>query len=91
MGRRVNSEVRSNLSNEYDSVSASYDSDGYLTGYTANGVVYTNITYTTDSGASGSQFGGTYRTVTGWTEDNSRNITVSYDPTTGHVSSLLVN
>jgi hypothetical protein len=90
MGRLVNSSVTSsNVSVHYDGTDTIYDADGYVTAYNANGIMYTNITYTTDVGTAGAQYGGSYKTVSGWTENNSRNISVSYNAT-GRVSILAV-
>lgn len=94
MGRYVTPQITtSNLTADFADSGSTRDGSGYLTGYTANDIVYTSITYATDNGAA-SDFGGTYRRVTGWTETNTINnstqtITVNYDGS-GRVSSLTI-
>lgn len=94
MGRYVTPRITSsNLTAGFDDSGSSFDGNGFLTAYTANDVLYTSITYETDNGAA-SDFGGTYKRVTGWTETNSINnstqtVTVNYD-NDGRVSSLTI-
>lgn len=95
MGRYVTPRITtSNLTADFADSGSSFDAEGYLTAYTANDIAYSSITYETATGGS-SEFGGTYKRVTGWTETNNVNnstqtITVNYNDTTGRVSSLTI-
>ena len=96
MGRYVSPQLSSsNLTEEFTDSASTFDSDGYLTGYTANNITYSNITYSTDSGGS-AEFGATYKIITGYTETNNINnstqdVTVNYDSTTGRVTGLTIS
>lgn len=80
---------QSNITKDYDDSNSTFDADGYLTGYTSEGIVISNITYETSNGTF-PEYSGTYKRVTGWDELNSetgilRSITVVYDDSTGRV------
>lgn len=95
MGRFLNQAdplVTKKLTETYDDSGSTFDADGYLTSYTANGVSITSITYETDIGYQAG-FGAEYKKVTGWTEEVngiSQDITVTYDNDTGRVSAIAV-
>jgi len=95
MGRYVTPQLTSSdLTDEFSDSNSTFDSDGYLTGYKANSIVYSNITYDTATG-SAAAFGATYKIVTGWTETNSINnstqtVSVNYDSESGRVTSLTI-
>jgi hypothetical protein len=95
MGRFLNQAdplVTKKLTETYDDSGSTFNDDGYLTSYTANGVSITAITYETDVGFQAG-FGAEYQKVTGWTEEVngiSQDITVTYDNDTGRVSAIVV-
>lgn len=95
MGRYVSPQITSsNLTAAFADSGSTFDGDGYLTGYVANDITYSNITYSTEEGGAAA-FGATYKIVTGWTETNNINnstqtVTVNYDSVTGRVSSLTI-
>lgn len=95
MGRYVSPQVTSsNLTASFLDSNSTFNAGGYLTGYTANDITYSNITYTTQEGGA-ADFGATYQIVTGWTETNNINnstqtVSVNYDSTTGRVTSLTI-
>lgn len=95
MGRYVSpvaSGTASNMTGEYDSGNTTKNSDGFLTGYIANDITYTNITYEDATGTAAS-YGGVYKRVVSWTETNNltnqtKTVAVNYDAATGEVTSL---
>lgn len=95
MGRYITPQLTSsNLTDQFSDSNSTFDADGYLIGYTANNISYSNITYATDSG-SAANYGATYKIVTGWTETNNinnstQNVTVNYDSTSGRVTGLTI-
>jgi len=95
MGRYVSPQLTSsNLTDEFADSNSTFNVDGYLTGYTANHISYTNITYNVDDGGNTS-YGAAYKIITGWTETNNinnstQNVVVNYDSTTGRVTSLTI-
>lgn len=93
MGRFVKAVEGGNaLVKEYSESYSTSNAEGYLTAYTANDIVYSNITYVTQSGSAAS-YGYTYKNVASWTETSgatSQNVAVNYDASSGRVTSLTI-
>jgi len=93
MGRFVKTAQPGALVKEYSESDSTSNAEGYLTAYTANDIVYSNITYVTQSGSAAS-YGYTYKNVASWTETDgggkTQNVAVNYDATSGRVTSLSI-
>ena len=93
MGRFVKAVEGGNaLVKEYSESYSTSNAEGYLTAYTANDIVYSNITYVTQAGSDAS-YGYTYKNVASWTETSgatSQNVAVNYDASSGRVTSLTI-
>ena len=93
MGRFVKAAEGGNaLVKEYSESYSTSNADGYLTAYTANDIVYSNITYVTQAGSAAS-YGYTYKNVASWVETSgatSQNVAVNYDSTSCRVTSLTI-
>ncbi len=93
MGRYVTPQITtSNLKAGFADSNSTFTGD-YLTGYRANDVVYSNITYEDVNGGAAA-YGGVFKRIIGWTETNSVNnstqsITVNYGAS-NRVSSLTI-
>ena len=84
----------SDMTTDFDSANTTKDADGFLTAYTANNIVYDNITYT-DQNGSASEYGGSYKVVSSFRETNQitneqKTVTVNYSAETGEVTSLSI-
>ncbi len=94
MGRFVKTVQPGALVKEYSESYSTSNAEGYLTAYTANDIVYSNITYVTQSGTAPS-YGYTYKNVASWTETDAasgktQNVAVNYDASSGRVTSLSI-
>jgi hypothetical protein len=84
--------LQNGFTKSYTESSATRDSNGFITAYTANGISYTNIVYELVVGA-GADFGATYRRPISYTETDtvtlaSRSVTITYDDASGRVASV---
>lgn len=88
------SQVASVNTYTYSNSGDAYNSAGYMTGYTHNGIAYSLIVYE-DVVGQATSLGGQYKRVTTWRETDSvtgsvKNYTASYSSTTGRLTAITV-
>lgn len=86
--------VPSGFSSAYLDSSTTYDAEGWMTGFTANGIVYSLITYEYYNGL-GEQYETPIKRPVSWRETDSttsivKNIVVTYNDSTGRVATITV-